>query len=708
MAAKAKNNKVGSELGCGVMGRILQFKSHKLRKASVHSLPLKASDTALNDHAKNEPKKLPNEESKVTRKSCIDTEPHKLSVDQKPARKSVSIHQQQPCTDRNNQNRRHSDAARSSTSSSTTSGSTSPHTKVQQNKEKNCESKFTGNSLALARISTSHRRDDESNKSPTKDFGALKLTGNLLVNNTPRRKSVEYMPKNAELNSVPSSYTNASKGLMGNIMRRKSSNSNELAQFLSPTRHNKVDPEMLKSMGNEAYKQGRFEEALALYDRAITLDSNKATYHCNKSAALIGLGRLQEAIFECEESIKLDPSYVRAYNRLATIYFRLGEAEKALDCNLSTSCADSILAFQAQALQNHLNKCIEARKVKEWSVILKETKSAISLGADSSPQVYALQTEALLKLQRYQEAYAIYFEKMPKFSLDWCNKIFGLACSAYLLMIAAQVYLAAGRFEDAVTAAQQAAKVDPSNREVNAVLRKARAATSARMSGNLLFKASKFMEACAVYNEGLEHDPHNSVLLCNRAACRSKLGQYEKAIEDCNAALMVQPCYSKARLRRADCNAKLEWWEAAIQDYEMLLREKPGDEEVARALFEAQLQLKMLRGEDIKDLKFGSNLVFISSNDRFRHYITSPGMAVVLFSNKTTHKQVLLVLEQISKRFPSVNFLKVEIEDHPYLAKSEGVSSIPAFKIYKNGSRVKEISGNNHELLERSVKLYSS
>lgn len=52
--------------------------------------------------------------------------------------------------------------------------------------------------------------------------------------------------------------------------------------------------------------------------------------------------------------------------------------------------------------------------------------------------------------------------------------------------------------------------------------------------------------------------------------------------------------------------------------------------------------------------------------------------------------------------------MQVEIEDHPYMAKSEGVSSFPAFKIYKNGSRVKEISGNNHELLEKSVKLFSS
>lgn len=115
------------------------------------------------------------------------------------------------------------------------------------------------------------------------------------------------------------------------------------------------------------------------------------------------------------------------------------------------------------------------------------------------------------------------------------------------------------RFDDAVTSAQQAAELDPTNREVNSVVRRTRAVRSARMSGNLLFKASKFMEACGVYNEGLEHDPFNSVLLCNRAACRSKLGQFEKAIEDCNAALAIQPYYSKARLRRADCNAKVSY-----------------------------------------------------------------------------------------------------------------------------------------------------
>ncbi|GAU24545.1 hypothetical protein TSUD_148860 [Trifolium subterraneum] len=651
MEGKTNKNKVEKvELGCNFMGKIFKLKTNKLRNSSsVHSLPIKT----INNPQQKESKGSPNHISK------IPTEPRQ--------QKSTTF------------SHTPTDSARSS---------------IQQ-KEPN------GNSLALARISTSSRPRDNENKSPSKDLSTIKPTGNLLTNSTYNSPRTSVTKNNRELNSVSCSLNNS---VMGNIVRKSGDG---VAQFRSPRSNRVLDPEVLKSMGNEAYKQGRFSEALALYERAIAIDSNKATYHCNKSAALIGLGRFKDAIVECEEAIRIEPSYARAHSRLATIYFRLGEAEKALNCNKETPYFDSELAHQAQTLQIHLDKCSEARKVNDWKVILKETKSAIFLGADSAPKVYALQTEALLKLLRHQEAYATY-EKIPKFDLDWCKKLFGPVSSAYLLIIGAQVYLTTGRFEDAVKATQQAAKLDPSNSDVNAVVRRARAATSARLSGNLLFKASKFTEAYAVYNEGLEHDPFNSVLLCNRAACRSKLGQFEKAIEDCNVALTVQPSYSKAVLRRADCNAKLERWEAAIQDYEMLIREKPGDEEVARALFEIQLKLKIMRGEDIKDLKFGSNLFCISTNDRFRHYVTSPGMSVVLFCNKVTHKQVLLVLEQTCKRFPSVNFLKVEIEDHPYLTKSEGVNSVPAFKIYKNGSRVKEISGNKHELLERSIKLYSS
>ncbi|KAF5930475.1 hypothetical protein HYC85_031348 [Camellia sinensis] len=102
------------------------------------------------------------------------------------------------------------------------------------------------------------------------------------------------------------------------------------------------------------------------------------------------------------------------------------------------------------------------------------------------------------------------------------------------------------RFDDAVVVAQRAARLDSSNKEVNMVVRRTRAVAMARSN-----------EACVAYGEGLDHDPYNSVLLCNRATCRSKLGQFEKAIKNWTDALNVRPSYRKARLRRVNCYAKV-------------------------------------------------------------------------------------------------------------------------------------------------------
>ncbi|KAJ6335543.1 hypothetical protein OIU78_012218 [Salix suchowensis] len=204
---------------------------------------------------------------------------------------------------------------------------------------------------------------------------------------------------------------------------------------------------------------------------------------------------------------------------------------------------DSMEVARAQALQKHLNRCTEARKLKEWNRLLSETEFSISSGADSVPQVYAMQAEALLRLHRHQEASTAY-QKGPVFSADFYTKLFGLTIASYILMIGAQVYMAAGRFEEALATAEQAARLDPSNGEVS------------------------------------------------DAPAGPSLVKFEKAVEDCTAALAVQPYHSKARLRRAHCNAELGRWESSIQDFEMLIRESPADEEVGRALFDAQVQLK--------------------------------------------------------------------------------------------------------------------
>lgn len=112
------------------------------------------------------------------------------------------------------------------------------------------------------------------------------------------------------------------------------------------------------------------------------------------------------------------------------------------------------------------------------------------------------------------------------------------------------------RFHEGVLAAEQAVNLHSSSESVT-WLRKARGVSDARKAGNEFYKAGKYLEACSMYGQGLLHDPTNCILLCNRAACRSKLGHWEMALDDCNAALKNSPDYSKALLRRAQANARV-------------------------------------------------------------------------------------------------------------------------------------------------------
>ncbi|KAK3155314.1 hypothetical protein QOZ80_2BG0201650 [Eleusine coracana subsp. coracana] len=392
---------------------------------------------------------------------------------------------------------------------------------------------------------------------------------------------------------------------MGNIVvnnnkdATRKNGGGELCRALS----HRTDPEKLKEMGNEEYRQGHYAEAVALYDQAIIMDARRPAYWSNKAAALAALGRLIEAVDDCKEAVRIDPAYDRAHNRLGGLYLRLGEPDKAIH-HFKQSPKESTGAdvSRAQSVKTRIAKCNDARKLRNWITVLQESQAAVTDGADCAPQVMALQAEALLRLQRHDEADAVFNgPSAPRFGVDESTKLFGTIGHAYVLVVRAQVDMAAGRFEDAVSTAQTACQLDPSNREVANVHRRANVAAAARLRGNDLFKAAKFAEACAAYGEGLEREPGNAVLLCNRAACHAKLGRYEKAVEDCSAALVVRPTYSKARLRRADCNVKLERWEASLRDYQVLIQELPENEDVKKALSEVEAKLKSQRNGGAAD-----------------------------------------------------------------------------------------------------------
>ncbi|XP_059442433.1 TPR repeat-containing thioredoxin TTL1 [Corylus avellana] len=473
-----------------------------------------------------------------------------------------------------------------------------------------------------------------------------------------------------------------------------------------------ADSEEVKRAGNEQYKRGHFGEALRLYDRAIALSPGNAAYRSNRAAALTGLGRLGEAVRECEEAVRLDPNYGRAHHRLASLFLRLGQVENARrHLCIPGVQLDPAELQKLQAVEKHLNKCTDARRINDWKSALREGDAAIAAGADFSPQLFMCRTEALLKLHQIDDAESS-LSNIPKLEPSTTcsqSRFFGMLSEAYLYFVQAQIEMALGRFENAVTAAEKAGQIDARNVEVAVMLKNVKLVSRARARGNDLFKSERFTEACSAYGEGLRLDPSNSLLYCNRAACWFKLGLWERSVEDCNHALSIQPTYTKALLRRAASNSKLERWVDAVRDYEVLRMELPDDNEVAESLFHAQVALKKSRGEEVYNMKFGGEVEEVSGHEQFRAAISLPGVSVVHFNaaSDLQCKQISPFVDTLCSRYPSINFLKVDIEESPTVASAENVRFVPTFKIYKNGVRVKEIVRPSRDVLEHSVRHYS-
>ncbi|KHN23937.1 TPR repeat-containing thioredoxin TTL1 [Glycine soja] len=415
------------------------------------------------------------------------------------------------------------------------------------------------------------------------------------------------------------------------------------------------------------------------------MSPGNAAYRSNRAAALTGLGRLG----------------------------RLGQVEDARKhlCYPGLQLDPAELQ-KLQIVEKHINKCGDVRRIRDWKGVLREVDAAVAAGADSCVQLFMCRAEALLKLHQIDDAESC-ISWIPKSkphpgSLSQA-RFFGMFSEAYCFFVRAQIEMAFGRFENAVTTAEKASQIDPRNVEVAVLLNNVRMVARARLRGNDLFKSERFTEACSAYGEGLRLDPSNSILYCNRAACWFKLGQWERSIEDCNQALHIQPDYTKAILRRAASNSKLERWEEAVTDYELLRRELPDDNEVAENLFHAQVALKKSRGEEVHNLKFGGEVEDISGLEQFRAAISLPGVSVVHFETASNLqcKQISPLVNTLCSRNPSINFLKVNIQTSPAVAAAENVRVVPTFKIYKNGSQVKEIICPSHDMLEHSIRHYS-
>ena len=76
---------------------------------------------------------------------------------------------------------------------------------------------------------------------------------------------------------------------------------------------------------------GRYEEAIASYDQALTLRSADETSWCNRGHALYRLGRYPEALASYNQALSLEPDFDAAFYGKARVYAVSGKLQLAID-----------------------------------------------------------------------------------------------------------------------------------------------------------------------------------------------------------------------------------------------------------------------------------------------------------------------------------------------------------------------------------------
>ena len=86
------------------------------------------------------------------------------------------------------------------------------------------------------------------------------------------------------------------------------------------------------NMGSAFYDKEDYDNALAIYRKALELDPDNAKIHCNLGFLYWGKGDTEQAIQEYELAIKYDKNYAIAYNNLGVIFLDdLGRVQRAVE-----------------------------------------------------------------------------------------------------------------------------------------------------------------------------------------------------------------------------------------------------------------------------------------------------------------------------------------------------------------------------------------
>ena len=154
---------------------------------------------------------------------------------------------------------------------------------------------------------------------------------------------------------------------------------------------------ILNVLGGSFNGQGKFQEAIESYNKAIQIKPDYAEAYSNRGIALKELGELEEAVESCNKAIQIKPDYAEAYYNRGIALKDLGQLEEAIESynkaiQIKPDCADT-----------YNNRGIALKEIGQLREAVESYNKAIQIKPDCAGAYYN-RGNALKDLGRLKEA----------------------------------------------------------------------------------------------------------------------------------------------------------------------------------------------------------------------------------------------------------------------------------------------------------------
>lgn len=275
-------------------------------------------------------------------------------------------------------------------------------------------------------------------------------------------------------------------------------------------------PEAHLNRGNVLLALRRFDEALASFDRLVAFDPDSAAAFNGRGITLQQMKRPADALASYDRALALEPDHPGALNNRGLVLREMARHADAL------ASYDRAIALEPRNPATHNNRGLTLQEMKRFEEALASFDRAVALKPDyaAAHNNRGITLQAMNRFDAALASFARAAALSPGNALAQKNLGF--------------ILKEMKRFDEAIASFARAVALSPGNALAHTHL------------GLALQEVQRYDEALACCDRAVELDPACAEAYCVRGAVLARMMLYDQALASCDKALALKSDYAEA------------------------------------------------------------------------------------------------------------------------------------------------------------------